>query len=230
MSIFSGQNVSSTSIPVPDTIIDPANQKSWTSGVAVQDIGTRRLTANFSSSPVTTESDTQTKAWTLTGSNRITGLNQTLSGTGSKTIIQWFLTTNGSTRQGLSGTRSSSSADGWVFGYNRNAAGNLHYFHTGGSALDIAAGITSNRWIMASVTYNTTGGTVVLYSNQDQVGTASGFSGMTTPSYTGCLGEEDASFTTPLLGRLGLSLFWSQVLTLDQIRSVYTNTKSRYGL
>jgi len=229
MSIFSGPNVSSTTIPVPDTIIDPANQKCWTSGTAVRDIGTRRLTANFSLSPATTESDTQTKAWTLTGINRITGFSQTLSGTGSKTIIQWFYTTS-TARQGLSGTRPSSAADGWVFGINRNAVGNLHYFHTGGSAQDLAAGITANRWIMASLTYNPTGGRVELFVNQDQLVLTLGFSGMTTPSYTGCIGEEDASFATPLLGRLGLSLFWSQVLTLDQIRSVYTNTKSRYGL
>lgn len=229
MSIFAGPNITTLLQTNLDTVIDPANDKSWTAATtAVRDLGSRRLTAAWSSTPSTTQSDTQTRAWTVTAGNRITGFNQTLSGTGSKTIVQWFYTTS-TARQGLSGTRSASSADGWVFGFNRNAVGNLHYFHTGGSALDLAAGITTGRWIMASVVYASLTNLVILYIDQDTIGNASSFSGMTTPTYAGCLGEEDASFTTPLQGRLGLTLLWSQALQANDIRTIFNNTRSRYG-
>lgn len=231
MSIYAGPNITTLLQTNLDTVIDPANDKCWTPATtAVRDIGPRRLTAAFSSTPSTTESAQQTRAWTLSGTNRITGFSQTLSGTGSKTIVQWFYTTSGSTRQGLSGTRPSAASDGWVLGFNRNAVGNLHYFHTGGSAIDLAAGITANRWIMASVVYASLTNLAILYVNGELVGSQGSFSGMSTPTYAGCLGDEDGGFSTPLLGRLGLSIYWSQALQAADINTIYNNTRSRYGL
>jgi len=66
----------------------------------------------------------------------ISSFPQQISDINSKTIEVWFRTTT-TVRTGLCGTTSSTGVNGWSFLVNRTTAGNLTYFHNGGTILQV---------------------------------------------------------------------------------------------
>jgi hypothetical protein len=150
-----------------------------------------------------------------------------ISGVGSKTICAFIYPTTTS-RAGICGIRNSS--DGWVFTINRNASGNLTYFHTTGTAVEVSAGISINNWVQVCVTYSTITSTVILYKNGYQVGsTATSVSTIVGSSFKGVIGDEDASITTPFKGNISNLQIYNRDLSATEVLQNYNATKSRFG-
>ena len=151
-----------------------------------------------------------------------------ISGVGSKTVSAW-IKINKTSRVGLAGTRS--DQDGWVFTVNRDAYGNLTYFHTGGSTLEVAAGIITNTWYNVCVTYNLTSTTAILYLNGVQIGSPStSFTAITSSSFKGVIGDEQGDFGTPFGGNIAQTLIYNRALSASEVLQNYNATKTRFGL
>jgi len=162
--------------------------------------------------------------------DRVTSFPTQISGTGSKTINCFFKTSK-TVRNGLCGIRDVSVPSGWVFTVNRNAAGNLTYFHTGGGIIEVAAGISINTWYNACVTYNASTATAILYLNGVQIGSpATSFSAITSTSFNGVVGSEDNAFNDPFGGSIGLLQIYNRALTATEVLQNYNATKDRFGL
>ena len=162
--------------------------------------------------------------------DRIISFPTQISGTGSKTI-NCFFKTNKTVRNGLCGIRDVSTLSGWVFTVNRSATGNLTYFHTGGSIIEIAAGISTNVWYNGCVTYDTTSATVILYLNGVQIGSpVTSFSVMTSSTFNGVVGGEDSAFNDPFGGSIGLVQIYNRALSASEVLQNYNATKTRFGL
>ena len=153
-----------------------------------------------------------------------------LSGIGSNTINVWFKTMITS-RNGLCGTRQSSANTGWVLTVNINAAGNLTYFHTGGSILEVAAGITTNTWYCATSTYDVSSATVKLYINGNQIGASSSFSTIASSTFNGVIGAEDENFNTEFLsGSISQVSIYNKALTASEIQQNFNSLRGRFGV
>jgi hypothetical protein len=153
-----------------------------------------------------------------------------LSGTGSNTINVWFkvLTTS---RTGLCGTRGALVATGWVLTVNRNAAGRLTYFHTGGSELELNAGILTNTWYCATSTYNTSSAIVTLYLNGNQIGSPqSSFSTISASSFNGVIGAEDEQFNTKFNGNIAQVSIYNRALTASEVAQNFNALRNRFGV
>jgi hypothetical protein len=151
-----------------------------------------------------------------------------ISGVGSKTVSAW-IKINKTSRVGLAGTRSAVGTDGWVFTVNRTTYGNLTYFHTGGSELQVAAGIITNTWYNVCVTYNLASTTVILYLNGAQIGSPStSFTAITPSSFNGVVGDEHLS--TPFGGNIAQTLIYNRALSASEVLQNYNVTKTRFGL
>jgi hypothetical protein len=162
--------------------------------------------------------------------DRITSFPTQISGTGSKTINCFFKTSK-TVRNGLCGIRDTSVLSGWVFTVNRSAAGNLTYFHTGGSIIEVAAGISINTWYNACVTYDTSTATVILYLNGVQIGSpVTSFSVIPSSTFNGIVGGEDNAFNDPFGGSIGLVQIYNIALSAAQVLQNYNATKGRFGL
>jgi hypothetical protein len=153
-----------------------------------------------------------------------------ISGVGSKTVSAW-IKINKTSRVGLAGTRSAVGTDGWVFTVNRTTYGNLTYFHTGGSELQVAAGIITNTWYNVCVTYNLASTTVILYLNGAQIGSPStSFTAITPSSFNGVVGDEQDGFSTPFGGNIAQTLIYNRALSASEVLQNYNVTKTRFGL
>jgi len=153
-----------------------------------------------------------------------------LSGTGSNTINVWFkvLTTS---RTGLCGTRGIFVATGWVLTVNRNAAGRLTYFHTGGSVLEISAGILTNTWYCATSTYDASLATVTLYLNGNQIGSPqSSFSTISASSFNGAIGAEDGQLNRKFNGNIAQVSIYNRALSASEVQQNFNALRSRYGI
>ena len=155
-----------------------------------------------------------------------------ISGTGSKTICAFIYPTTTS-RAGICGTRSPAAptGDGWVFAINRTTAGNLTYFHTNGTNIEIAAGISINTWFYVCATYSTTTATAILYKNGYQLGSpVTSFSTINSSPFNGIVGDEEQSATTPFKGNIANLSIYNRALSAAEILQNYNATKSRFGL
>ena len=151
-----------------------------------------------------------------------------ISGVGSKTVSAW-IKINKTSRTGVAGTRS--DQDGWAFTVNRGAYGNLTYFHTGGSEIQVAAGIITNTWYNVCVTYNLTSTTAILYLNGVQIGSPStSFTAITPSSFKGVVGNEDSAFSTPFGGNIAQTLIYNTSLSASEVLQNYNVTKAKFGL
>ncbi len=158
--------------------------------------------------------------------DRVSSFPTQFPSTTSKTIDMWFKT-NSTVRQGLCGVRNAST--GWVFTINRTSAGNLTYFHTGQGVIEMSAGITTNTWYNAVMTYDSTNGTVKFYLNSNLLGTGNA-GGYNSSSFTGVIGDEDNSFTTPFNGNISQTKMYNRVLSSTEILQNFDATKTRFGL
>ena len=153
-----------------------------------------------------------------------------ISGVGSKTVSAW-IKINKTSRVGLAGIRDGTSQTGWVFTVNRTTYGNLTYFHTGGSTLEVAAGIITNTWYNVCVTYNLTSTTAILYLNGVQIGSSStSFTAITPSSFKGVIGDEDSAFSTPFGGNIAQVSIYNRALSASEILQNFNATKARFSL
>jgi hypothetical protein len=154
-----------------------------------------------------------------------------ISNNGSKTISCFFRTSTTS-RMGLCATRDTSTNVGWAFTINRTTAGNLTYFHTGGTTIEVAAGISTNTWYNATATYNLSSTTVILYLNGAQIGSPnSGFSNINTSAFNGIIGaEQQASATELFNGFIANVQIYNRALSASEILQNYNAQKSRFNL
>jgi hypothetical protein len=153
-----------------------------------------------------------------------------ISTTGSRTVSCFFRTTT-TVRNGLCGIRNDSQdAVGWLLTVNRTTPGNLTYAHTGGSIIELAAGIVTNTWYNASVTYDVTSATATLYLNGVQIGSPStSFTAMTSSSFNGVIGNEESDFNAPFKGNIAQVSIYNRALTASEVLQNYNATKGRYS-
>ena len=150
-----------------------------------------------------------------------------ISGNGSKSI-SCFFKTNVTTRKGLAGTR---AEDGWVLCVNRNAIGNLCYFHTGSDEIDIPAGISINTWYNVCATYDLPTSTVILYVNGIEIGRKVSFGGVNTSTFNGVIGAEDQNFSDNTLnGNIAQVSVYNRALSAAEISQNFNALRGRFGI
>ena len=161
----------------------------------------------------------------------VSSFSSPISVVGSRTISCFFKTAI-TTRNGLCGNRDANPT-GFVFTVNRTTPGNLTYFHTGGSEIEIAAGISINTWCNACVTYDVSTTTATLYLNGVQIGIpTSSFSSMTPSSFNGVIGNEASSLAIgeAFNGNIAQVSIYNRALTTQEITQNFNALKGRYGL
>ena len=164
------------------------------------------------------------------GTNYISSFPTQISTTDSRTV-SCFFRTNVTTRNGLCGTRGNAVATGWVLTVNQPLSGSLNYFHTAGSGIDVAAGISINTWYNACVTYDVATATATLYLNGAQIGSpVTSFSAMTPSVFNGAIGAEDGQFNNKFNGNIAQVQVYNRALTAAEIQQNYNALKHRYGL
>jgi len=153
-----------------------------------------------------------------------------ISGNGSKTV-SCFFKINTTIRSGLCGTRNfDTSPNGWVLCVNRTTSGNLSYYHTSGSILEIAAGISTNTWYNACVTYDVSTAIATLYLNGIIIGSpATSFTTINSSSFNGVIGAETVNGGF-LNGNIAQTLIYNRALSSQEVLQNYNATKGRYGL
>ena len=151
-----------------------------------------------------------------------------ISGNGSKSI-SCFFKINTTTRTGLCGTRN--GGDGWVLCVNRNSPGNLTYFHTTGDTLEIAAGISTNTWYNACVTYDVSTAIATLYLNGIRIGSpATSFTTIISSSFNGVVGAEDVGISSKLNGNIPQVSIYNRALSAAEIQQNYNALKGRFSI
>jgi hypothetical protein len=153
-----------------------------------------------------------------------------ISGTGSKTIGVWFRTTT-IVRNGLCGIRPSVGSQGWAFIVNGAAYGNLTYYHTGGSTLQVSAGIVTGSWYYGCAAYNQTAQTATLHLNGQQIGASSSFSTISGSSFNGIIGNEQQSNSIEYFkGDIPTVQIYNRALSAAEVLQNYNANKGRFGL
>jgi hypothetical protein len=208
--------------------LDAANPKSYPgTGTTWSDLSGNSNNGTLTNGPTYTTNNAG--ALIFDGSNdHIASFATQLSGTGSKSIGVWFLTTS-AIRQGLCGTRVDAvSNQGWVFLINRTTAGNLTYFVTGGSEIELAAGITTNTWYYAVVTYASS--VARLYINGKFLGSVSGFTAPSSSTYNGTIGGEGQSSLGGFAGRISNLQIYNRLITAEEVLENFNAQRGRYGI
>ena len=160
----------------------------------------------------------------------VSSFTSSISPVGTTRTILCFIYLTTTSRTGICGTRSLSGG-GFGFTINRTTAGNLTYYHTGGSLIEIAASLTNNVWAQVGIVYNATAATAALYKNGNQIGsTSTGFSAEGATSYNGVIGDENQSVGTPFKGNIALVQTYNRALSSTEILQNYNATKTRFGL
>ena len=208
--------------------LDAANPKSYIgSGTAWNDLSGNNNNGTLVNGVAYTANNTG--ALILDGANdHIASFPTQISGTGAKSIGVWFLSTS-TNRQGLCGTRVDAVTNqGWVFVINRTTAGNLTYFVTGGSQIEIAAGITTNTWYYAMVTFASS--TARLYLNGVFLGSVGSFTSPSSSTYNGIIGSEGATITGLFAGRIGAVQIYNRAITDEEVLENYNAYRGRYNI
>jgi hypothetical protein len=209
--------------------LDAANSRSYVSGSTIwtdiSRVGNNGLLINGP-----TFSSSNGGSIVFATDDYISSFSTQISDSNSKTVIVWFNTTTTS-RAGLCGTTSSVGTNGWSFLINRTAAGNLTYFHNGGSILQVSAGIVVNTWYQGCIIYNSATAVGTLYLNGTQIGSPlTSFSVMGNSAYNGIVGNEDQLLTSPFNGRISNVQIYNRALTPSEVLQNFNSTKSRFNL
>ncbi|HRN70533.1 MAG TPA: LamG domain-containing protein, partial [Candidatus Woesebacteria bacterium] len=157
----------------------------------------------------------------------VSNFTSSISPIGSRSICAWIKPSN-TNRMGIIGTRPASASQGFAFIINRNNVGNLTYFHTGGSVLEIAAGISSGVWQHVCLTYDTAISTVKLYKNGLLLGKNSSFSTEASSSFNGVIGGEQGDFSTVFNGQIDEVKIYNYALTPEQVKLDYNGGAVRF--
>ena len=179
----------------------------------------------------TVSSSLNTMAFNSAGGNDyISSFSDNISPAGSRTVSCFFKITT-SDRAGLCGDRHSSLSTGWVLTVNRTSVGNLTYFHTGGSEIQVAAGISANIWYDACITYNLATATATLYLNGGQIGSpVTSFSAMNTTSFNGLIGGEEDSIRHKMNGNIAQVSIYNRELTAAEVKQNFNAHRHRFGV
>jgi hypothetical protein len=114
---------------------------------------------------------------------------------------------------------------------NRTTSGNLTYFHTGGSTLEVAAGIVTGTWYYAVATYDLATATATLYINGSAIGSpATSFSAITTSTFNGVIAAEDNALNNPFIGDISNLFVYNRALTQAEIAQNFQSLRGRYGI
>ena len=208
--------------------LDAGNTKSYPgSGTTWTDLTSNVNNGTLVNSPSFNNSNVGSFVFNGTN-NYVSSFPIQISGTDSKTIEVWF--NSGTTsRAGLCGTTGNVGVNGWSFLINRTTAGNLTYFHNGGSILQVSAGISINTWYQVVAVYNSTTAVGTLYLNGLQVGSPlSSFSAMSTSSFNGVIGTEDQGLISPFKGNISIVRIYNRALSASEILQNYNATKARF--
>jgi hypothetical protein len=209
--------------------LDAAKKDSYPgAGTAWNDISGNRNNGTLTNGPTFNSSNGGSIVFDGTN-DYVSSFTSSISPVGTKTILCFiYLTTT--SRAGICGTRSLSGG-GFGFTTNRTSAGNLTYYHTGGSLIETAASLNNNVWAQVGIVYNATAATATLYKNGNQIGsTSTGFSAEGATSYNGVIGDEDQSVGTPFKGNIPSVQIYNRALSATEILQNYNALKGRYGL
>jgi len=160
---------------------------------------------------------------------QVTSFPLQIANIGTKTICSWIYPTTTS-RAGIASTRSPAvQGEGWAFGINRDSIGGIFYFHTGGSVLDIPSNLSLNSWNFVSVTYSQAQTTVIIYLNNNLVGSTSSFTsvGLESPQ-NGRIGFDGT--VGWFGGRIAQLYIYNRALRASEIIQNYNSTKGRFRL
>jgi antitoxin component YwqK of YwqJK toxin-antitoxin module len=157
---------------------------------------------------------------------KIDGFSQPISPTGSRTLCTWF-SSSSTARQSLLANRAGTS--GFAFVVNRTSPGNLTYYHSGGSTLEVGAGISPSIWYHACATYDLSSATAKLYINGNLMGTQTSFSTETLSSSKGAIGAGDTS-SNDFSGSMDDVRIYNRALTDSEISSIYNSYNSQVSL
>jgi hypothetical protein len=209
--------------------LDAANTKSYPgSGTTWTDLSAFGNNGTLTNGP--TYSSANGGSLAFNGTNYISSFPTQISTTGSRTV-SCFFRTNVTTRNGLCGTRGNAVATGWVLTVNQPLSGSLNYFHTAGSGIDVAAGISINTWYNACVTYDVATATATLYLNGAQIGSpVTSFSAMTPSVFNGAIGAEDGQFNNKFNGNIAQVQVYNRALTATEIQQNFNALRGRFGI
>ena len=160
--------------------------------------------------------------------DRVSAFPTQISGTGSKTISLW-IKINTTSRTGLAGIRSTANW-GWGFTVNRTTIGNLTFYDTNGSHLEVAAGLTTSIWYHVSVTYNSATRIATLYLNGYQIGSLANFNSLNTSTFKGVIGHEEEGMAGSFFkGNIAQVAIYSRELTAAEVLENYNALRPRFG-
>lgn len=162
--------------------------------------------------------------------DRISAFPTQISGTGSKTISMW-IKINTTSRTGLAGIRSTANW-GWGFTVNRTTIGNLTFYDTNGSHLEVAAGLTTSIWYNVCVTYDSATRIATLFLNGYQIGSFSNFTPLNASTFKGVIGNEDEytnPFGHPFKGNIAQVAIYSRELTAAEVLENYNALRPRFS-
>lgn len=226
MGIYAGPEIAENGLVLA---LDAGNTRSYPgSGTIWTDLGSNVNSGTLINGP--TYNSSNGGSIVFNGTNYISSFPTQISATGSRTV-SCFFRTNITTRNGLCGTRGNAVATGWVLTVNRNVSGNLTYFHTSGSEVEVAAGISINTWYNACVTYDVATATTTLYLNGAQIGNpVTSFSTMTPSVFNGAIGAEDGQFNNKFNGDITQVQIYNRALTAAEIKQNFTALRGRFGI
>ena len=162
--------------------------------------------------------------------DRVSAFPTQISGTGSKTISMW-IKINTTSRTGLAGIRSTANW-GWGFTVNRTTIGNLTFYDTGGSHLEVAAGLTTSIWYNVSVTYDSATRIATLFLNGYQIGSFSNFTPLNASTFKGVIGNEDEytnPFGHPFKGNIAQVAIYSRAISAAEVLENYNALRPRFS-
>lgn len=165
------------------------------------------------------------KGQTFDSGDEIPTFGSSLSPVGDRTISAW-INISDTTRRGILGTRPSTATEGFSFVVNRTTAGNLTYFHPGGSLVEIAGGISTSTWYYVSVTLDSVGDVAELFVNGTSIGSQGTFSAESTSTYNGMIGDEKDNNAGSFVGTMDEVRITTSVLSDDWLKTEYNNQNS----
>ena len=226
--MYTGPNIVTSGLVLQ---LDAANTKSYPgSGITWTDLSGNNNNGTLTNGP--TFSSANGGSIVFDGTNDIiTSFPTQISGIESKTICAFVYPTT-SSRIGVCGTRPIALASGWALTLNRTNSGNLSYFHTAGSLIEVNAGISTNQWYHVSATYSTTTATATLYLNGNQIGPpSSSFSAINSSAFNGVIGAEQQSSATEIFrGNIASVQIYNRALSASEVLQNYNSIKSRFNL
>jgi hypothetical protein len=160
----------------------------------------------------------------------VSSFPNSISQIGSRTIL-CFINLNTTNRAGIVGTRPTLQLTGFGFTCNRTTLGNLTYYDTSGSVLEVSGVLSLNTWIQVGVVYDSITNSAFLIKNGVQIGsTATSFGLGLSSSFNGVVGDESESFANIFKGNISNVQIYNRALSSTEILQNYNALKGRFGL